>query len=166
MSMEIFQDIYRYRDNGRIVFSEPSLFYLILFRIFSQGRENIWMKPLLIILSPFYMFLSLLFGIYIPRTSRIGKGFRIHHFGGIVINPGSVIGENCTIRHCVTIGNKIEGGGCPKVGNNVTIGVGAKILGNIEIGDNVEIGANAVVVKNIPSNCICGGVPAKIIKIK
>ena len=45
----------------------------------------------------------------------------------------------------------------PRIGNNVYIGAGAKILGDIEIGDNVKIGANAVVTKNVPDNCTVVG---------
>jgi len=52
----------------------------------------------------------------------------------------------------------------PKIGNNVYVGAGAKIIGPIEIEDNVVIGANAVVVSNIPSNTVAIGLSAKIIK--
>jgi serine O-acetyltransferase len=41
-------------------------------------------------------------------------------------------------------------GGGVKIGNNVLIGAGAKILPGVTIGNNVKIGANAVVVEDIP----------------
>jgi serine O-acetyltransferase len=47
----------------------------------------------------------------------------------------------------------------------VDIGAGAKVLGNIRIGDNVLIGANAVVITDVPANCIAVGVPA-VIKLR
>ena len=50
------------------------------------------------------------------------------------------------------------------MGDNVKIATGAKILGAITIGDNVTIGANAVVVKDVPSNVVVAGIPAKIIR--
>lgn len=50
------------------------------------------------------------------------------------------------------------------IGNNVTIGANSFIKENITIGDNVVIGANTVITKDIPSNCVVGGVPAKILK--
>lgn len=56
------------------------------------------------------------------------------------------------------------GGGTPVIGDNVKIGTGAKIIGGVTVGNNVFIGANAVVVKDVPDNCVVGGVPAKIIK--
>lgn len=56
------------------------------------------------------------------------------------------------------------GGGKPTIGNNVTIYAGAVVVGGVSVGDNVVIGANAVVVKDVPSNVVVVGVPAKIIK--
>jgi serine O-acetyltransferase len=53
----------------------------------------------------------------------------------------------------------------PKIGNNVDIGAGAKLLGAIYVGNNVNIGANAVVISNIPDDSIAVGVPA-IVKPK
>ena len=73
-------------------------------------------------------------------------------------------GDNCILRNGVTIGLKnIEEKAAPRIGNNVNIGAGAKILGNITIGNNVDIGANAVVISAVPNNAIAVGVPAKII---
>ena len=50
------------------------------------------------------------------------------------------------------------------IGDNVHIHAGARIIGPVRIGDNVEIGANSVVVKDVPSNCVVAGVPARIIR--
>lgn len=52
------------------------------------------------------------------------------------------------------------------IGDNCYIGTGATILGPVTIGDNVTIGAGAVVTKDIPSNVVVAGNPAKIIKVK
>lgn len=75
-----------------------------------------------------------------------------HGIYGIIISGQAEIGANCTIFHQVTIGT--NGKGVPKIGDNVTIGAGAKILGPISIGNNVSIGANAVVTENVPDNCV------------
>jgi serine O-acetyltransferase len=90
----------------------------------------------------------------------IGYRFMIWHGFSTIINAKS-IGNNCTIYQQVTIGNW---NGTPKIGNNVTIFPGAKVIGNITVGDNVKIGANAVVSKNVPENCTVVGVPAFIVK--
>ena len=83
----------------------------------------------------------------------------------MIIHPKASIGKNLSIGTGVIIGEKGVGyGGFPKIGNNVYIGVGAKVLGAIEIGNNVKIGANAVVIENIEDNATAVGVPAKVIK--
>ena len=102
-------------------------------------------------------------GISIPAETDIGKGLRIHHFGGIIFHSHTKMGEHCTVYHGVTFGDKGGRGEPPTVGNNVLVGAGAKVLGEITIGDNVKIGANAVVVASVPNNKIVGGIPAKII---
>ncbi len=97
------------------------------------------------------IFLTTIIGVEIPAKCKIGKGLVIAHGGkGVIINPEVIIGENAYIIHQVTIG-AIGQGNTPIIGNNVLIGVGAKILGKITIGDNVKIGANAIVVKDVPS---------------
>lgn len=92
----------------------------------------------------------------VPHKKGINPFNMPHGLNGIFISKDAEIGENCTIFHQVTIGsNKIEGSkgyGAPKIGNNVYIGAGAKIIGGITVGDNVNIGANCVVFTDIPSN--------------
>lgn len=50
------------------------------------------------------------------------------------------------------------------IGNNVYIGMGAYIMPGVHIGDNVIVGAGAIVTKDIPSNSVCAGIPARVIK--
>lgn len=47
----------------------------------------------------------------------------------------------------------------------VWIGDKASVLSNVRIGKNAIIGANAVVTKDIPANCVAGGIPARVIKL-
>lgn len=105
------------------------------------------------------------YGISIPFSTQIGRGFFISHPGDIVVNSATKIGHNCNISQGVTIGISVRGKhkGTPTIGNNVYIGPGAKIIGNIVIGNNVAIGANAVVVDDVPDNAVVAGVPAKIV---
>ena len=107
------------------------------------------------------------YGIQIPAGTKIGKGFYIGHFGCIVVNPDAVIGDNVNISQGVTIGQTNRGPrkGTPRIGNNVYIGPGAKIIGNIAIGNDAAIGANAVVTHDVPDNAVVAGVPAKIISM-
>lgn len=105
--------------------------------------------------------LSYITGIQIDPSS-FGKGLQIWHYGSIIVNRAAKIGDYATIYPGVVIGAKK--GKVPIIGNNVFIGAGAKILGGVKICDNVIVAPNAVVVKDVPANCIVAGVPAKIIK--
>jgi serine O-acetyltransferase len=108
------------------------------------------------------------FGISIPPETKIGSGFYIGHFGGIIVNAQSEIGKNCNISQGVTIGqsNRGKNKGFPILGDNIYIGPGAKIIGAVSIGNNVAIGANCVVTKNVPDNSVVVGVPGKVISQK
>ena len=150
--------------------------------IFTQGiwaiavyRFGSWCNKLNLpvisfILKFIYFFLNkiveIIAGISISSNARIGKGLYIGHFGGIFINEGATVGENCSLGQGVTIGTLGLGKrGSPTLGNNVFIGAGAKILGKIKIGNNVRIGANAVVIKDAPDNATVIGVPGRIVRI-
>ena len=95
-------------------------------------------------------------------TNDIGEGLYIQH-GIATIIAAKYIGKNCWINQQVTIGfsNSTD---CPTLLDNVTINAGAKVIGGITIGNNCIVGANAVVVKNVPDNCVVVGVPARIVK--
>ncbi len=105
-------------------------------------------------------------GIEIHPAAQIGKGVFIDHGMGVVIGETAIVGDYCTIYQGVTLGGtgKDKGKRHPTIGNNVTIGSGAKILGPFTVGDNSKIAANAVVLNEIPPNSTCVGVPAHIVK--
>lgn len=108
--------------------------------------------------------LSLFYSAYIPYTVEIGNDpFFIHHFHGIFISKDTIIGDNCTIHHHVTIGSSKDphlpiGSGdrvSPLIGNNVYIGANVCIIGKCKIGDYVVIGAGTTIANtNIPANSL------------
>lgn len=101
----------------------------------------------------------------ISKTTKIGPGAYFAHPFASEFNAKS-IGKNFSCRHLTTLGNKQDGDNenRPTIGDNVTLGVNVTILGGVTIGNNVTIGAGAVVVKDIPDNCIAVGNPCKPIK--
>ena len=103
-------------------------------------------------------------GIQMPTNAKIGRGLFIAHFGTVIINPDTVIGENVNIAAGVTIGktNRGEKKGVPTIGNNVWIGTNAVIVGNITVGDDVLVAPNAYVNMDVPSHSIVVGNPAVI----
>lgn len=102
-------------------------------------------------------------GISIPASAVIGHSFYIGHFGNIILNAKTIMGNNCNISQGVTIGvsGRGEDRGVPVLGNNVYVGANAVLAGSISIGDNVVVGANSLVVTTIDANCSVVGVPAQ-----
>ena len=106
-------------------------------------------------------------GIEIHPGATIGKGLFIDHGTGVVIGETTVVGDNCTIYQGVTLGGVglNKGKRHPTLGNNVTVGAGAKILGAFEVGDNCTIAANAVLLKPLENDTTAVGIPARPVKI-
>lgn len=162
-SFSMFQDWRANKGNskGQIV--------LVFFRIAHLATIH---KLLFIIMIPYLLIYRILvewgLNIEIPYKVHLGPGLKLYHAHSLVLNRGVIMGANCTLRQCVTIGNKERADNtltdCPKIGNNVNIGANVCILGDIEIGDNVIIGAGSIVVKSVPPSCIIAGNPAKIIR--
>ena len=123
------------------------------------------------IISQFSRFLT---GIEIHPNAKIGKNLFIDHGMGTVIGETSVIGNNVTLYHGVTLGgispaeNSNEQRDTkrhPTLENNVIIGCGASILGPINIGSCARVGANTVVLKDVPPYATMVGNPVKNINI-
>jgi serine O-acetyltransferase len=111
-----------------------------------------------------FKLVEILTGVSLPAHAQIGPGLYIGHFGNIIVHPDTIMGARCNLSQGVTIG--VLGGdrpGVPRIGNDVYIGAGAKILGPVTIGDGAIIGANAVVISDVPPGATAVGVPARII---
>ncbi|MDC1095863.1 serine O-acetyltransferase [Pelagibacteraceae bacterium] len=113
-------------------------------------------------------------GVEIHPGATIGKNLFIDHGMGVVIGETSVIGDNVTIYHAVTLGGiapSIDSDSQrnekrhPTIGNDVVIGSGAQIIGPIKVGNGARIAANAVVVNDVADDTTMVGVPAKAIKV-
>lgn len=105
----------------------------------------------------------------ISYKAEIGRGVRFAHPLGIIIGEGVIIKDYVKIWQQVTLGSHGKKGKTPSypvVENNVKIFAGAKLFGKIIIEENAVIGANAVVLEDVPENCIAVGIPAKIISPK
>lgn len=165
-------DLHRYAGNSKFssfiyhIILSPGFKYSFWMRSCAYSKSNFALQFLFF---PFaWLFLIHLehkFGISISYRAKIGSGFYIGHFGGIVVNQNVVIGKNFNISHQVTLGvaNRGNRKGYPVIGDNVYIGPGAKVIGNVRVGNHVAIGANCVVTKDIPDNSVVVGIPGKVI---
>lgn len=108
---------------------------------------------------------SRFFGVDIHPAARFGQGILLDHATGFVVGETAVVGDNCSFLHAVTLGGsgKETGDRHPKIGDNVLIGAGAKVLGNIKVGTCSRIAAGSVVLSEVPPHVTVAGVPAKIV---
>ena len=106
------------------------------------------------------------FGIEVSVRCPIGPGLFLPHTQGTVIGAWR-IGANATIFQGVTLGAKeidfkYAENSRPTVGDDVTIGSGAKVLGGITLANKVRVGANSVVLTNMPEGVLAVGAPAQV----
>lgn len=102
--------------------------------------------------------------IQLPRTTQVGYGLYIGHGGPIVVNPTTIIGDNCNLSQFTTIGS--NEGHAASIGNNTYIGPNVCVVENVKIGSNVSIGAGSVVTKDIPNNATAAGNYAKVLNFE
>jgi acetyltransferase-like isoleucine patch superfamily enzyme len=108
------------------------------------------------------------------RNIRLGKNVFINHacsfldLGGITIEDNVMIAPRVNLSsesHPISIeSRKILTAGHIHIKQNAWIGVNATILPGVTIGENSVVAAGSVVSKDVPDNCVVGGIPAKIIK--
>jgi serine O-acetyltransferase len=108
---------------------------------------------------------SRIFAVDINPAARLGRGLMLDHATGIVIGETAVVGDNCSILQNVTLGGngKETGDRHPKIGNNVLLAAGCKVLGNIKVGDCSKVAGGSVVLQDVPANKTVAGVPARIV---
>ncbi|MCA0970859.1 sugar O-acetyltransferase [Halobacillus litoralis] len=106
--------------------------------------------------------------IEVGKNVFINSGCRFQDQGGITIGDGSLIGHNvvlATLNHDMNPEKRSTLHPARiTIGTNVWIGANATVLPGVTIGDGEVIAAGAVVTKDVESNVVAGGVPAKPLK--
>jgi serine O-acetyltransferase len=105
------------------------------------------------------------FSTDIHPAAQIGAGLWLDHGLGFVAGETSVIGQDVSIWHNVTLGSTLNDSGShrhPHIGTGAVIGAGAILLGGITIGANANIAAGAIVVQDVPKGMLVVGSKATI----
>ena len=149
------QDLIAYKHHRGI--KRNDVYSFLYFLIFCPEYRNVFYfrLPKIVRVPLYYCPPRMTLHIW-TKSHNVGGGLYVGHGWGTVINAKE-IGKNCVVGQNVTIGSRNLKE--PVLGDNVDVYANAIVLGDITIGNNTKIGAGAVVVKNVPSNCIV--VPAK-----
>lgn len=99
--------------------------------------------------------------IDMKERTKVGYGLNIGHSMCMVINPGTIIGNNCDLSQFLNIGTNHSNPAI--IGDEVYIGPGVCVVEDARIGSHSTIGAGAVVRKHIPQGSTAVGVPARVV---
>lgn len=152
---DLRKDAERYQGLGG--WRRNSGFWIGATHRFGEWAATVPSAPVRLPLRGSYRFASrmwrTLFNVHIAGGAKIGPGLCLIHPRNIMVAP-TEIGANCLIFHEVTLGTNANRSGLPKIGNDVDIYVGARLLGGVEIGDSAKIGANCVVTSNVRAGTV------------
>ena len=152
------------RSTLEIFLCYPGFYALLMHRV-SHWLWNHSLKLLARMNSNFARFIT---GIEIHPGATFGKRVFIDHGMGVVVGETAIVGDDVLIYQGVILGGTSteKTKRHPTIEKGVIIGAGAKVMGNITIGEYSKIGTGAVVLKDVPSNSTCVGVPGRIVKRK
>ena len=108
--------------------------------------------------------------IHVGRNFLANYNVTILDIAPVTIGDYVMIGPNTliiTVNHPLSAAGRRKHLGIAKpvtIGNDVWIGGNVTILPGVTIGSNVVVAAGAVVTKDVPDNCVVGGVPARVIR--
>ena len=149
------------------ILAQPGYWAVINFRVAAALTKSRLLLPLYLCYALIWRIVSLITGIEISPKAEIGAGLRIVHFGQVFISAGTTIGQRCLLLNNVTIGTaRFDDNSGPQIGDDVRVGVGARILGRITIGDRCEVGANALVTRSFPADSVILGAPGTSIGLR
>jgi serine O-acetyltransferase len=129
---------------------------------YAATRRGLRRLVLTAVYGAIHLPVELVTGISIPRRTEIGAGFRIDHFGSVVVHPRSRIGRNCTFLHGVTLGIR-EDDEAPVIEDGVVLGAYAQVLGGVTVARGAKVGAMSVVIHDVPSGATVAGSPARVV---
>jgi len=160
-------EAYRERDAACDHYLMPFLYFkgfhaLCLYRVahYLYGKEQH--------ATAFYIqnLVSQHFAVDIHPAAKLGSGIMLDHATGLVIGETTVVEDDVSILHSVTLGGT---GTCcdqdrhPKIRRGVLLATGAKVLGCVEVGQGAKVAAGSLVLEEVPPHTTVAGVPAKVV---
>jgi len=152
------------RNTLEIFLCYPGFYALLMHRV-SHYLWNHSFKLLARMNSNLARFLT---GIEIHPGATFGERVFIDHGMGVVVGETAEVEDDVLIYQGVILGGTSTKK-CkrhPTIKKGVIIGAGAKVMGNITVGEYSKIGTGAVVLKDVPPESTCVGVPGRIVKSK
>ncbi len=152
------------RTKLEVLFNYPGLHAVWMHRF----SHKLWICNLKWLARFFSNLSRFITGIEIHPGATLGRRVFIDHGMGVVIGETATLGDDVTLYHGVTLGGTSWKAGKrhPTLHKGVVVGAGAKILGPLNIGANARIGSNSVVIKDVPEDATCIGVPGRIVLAK
>ena len=153
-----------YLRHGRSI-TDPGLWALAV-RRFGNWAADLPVQPLrwlgLKVYGGAVVVVQATTGNLFHREIKLGDELNVCGSRNMIIHPEVEIGDRCRISSSVSVGtNERFKRGVPKIGNDVIIENGVKILGPVTVGDHAIIRANSLVLTDVPAGAIAVGVPAK-----
>lgn len=156
------------KEDFKINRNNPKSLFLILFfrtsSYFALNKNYLIRLIGLPIRILYRIIVEWLLCVELPDKTKVGRGLRIYHGQGLVVNSKTIIGDYVTLRQNTTIGNKSTNGNCPVISDFVDIGANCVIIGDINIQEKSIIGAGSVVINDVLPLTVVAGNPARMIK--
>jgi serine O-acetyltransferase len=141
----------------------PGTWAVLLFRV-SAALHALGLRPFSRLI---YFANCVLFGADLAPGARVGPGLSLPHPVGVAFSPVT-IGARARLMGGVRLGgggyDDVTRDGLPTLGDDCYVFDGAKVFGGVVIGDRVVVGTNSVVSRDIPSDVIALGNPARVVK--
>ena len=150
------------RSTLEIFLCYPGFWALIMHRV----SHWLWIHSFKLLARMNSNLARFLTGIEIHPGATFGKRVFIDHGMGVVVGETAIVGDDVLLYQGVILGGTSteKTKRHPTVERGVIVGAGAKVMGNITIGEYSKIGTGAVVLKDVPSQSTCVGVPGRIVK--
>ncbi len=152
------------RSTLEIFLCYPGFYALLMHRL----SHWLWIHSFKLLARMISNLARFITGIEIHPGATFGKRVFIDHGMGVVVGETALVGDDVLIYQGVILGGTTTNKGKrhPTVEKGVIIGAGAKVMGNITIGEYSKIGTGAVVLKDVPPESTCVGVPGRIVRSK